>query len=336
MPGAGAKMTAPTHAGDSARTPESKPRPARWRVIARCDAFFYPPVPAERLAILRGLVGTYALLYLLIRGLSLTSVVRFAAQDFAPVGLPSLLQQPLATPLVYAAWLIAVLSGAGFVAGYRYRVCAPVFALSFLWVTSYRSSWGMLFHTENLTAIHLLLLSLAPAADVLSVDARRAATPASARLASGRYGWAVQAVSMVTVVTYVLAGVAKLKLAGHAWVDGELLRTQVAYDNLRKIELGSLHSPLGAYLVRFAAPFRALAWASLVLELGAPMALLHMRMARLWVVGVWGFHVGVVALMAIAFPYPLSVIAYASLFPLERLAPRLRRLAQRGPRRPGA
>jgi len=297
----------------------------------RLDGFVYPIAPAERLAILRGFVGIYALVYLLVRGLSLTSVVRFGADEFEPVGVVTLLAGPLQGGLVYASWLLAVLSGAAFVLGYRYRYSAPVFAAAFLWITSYRSSWGMLFHTENLTALHLLALSLAPAADVLSLDARRAALARRTTDSgpSGRYGWAVQAVSMITVATYVLAGVAKLKLAGHAWVDGELLRTQVAYDNLRKIELGSLHSPLGAWLVQYPGPFRALSWASLVLELGAPLAFWHVRIGRLWAVGVWGFHFGVVALMAIAFPYPLSFIAYLSLFPLERLTPRLLRLGAR-------
>ena len=43
------------------------------------------------------------------------------------------------------------------------------------------------------------------------------------------------------------------------------------------------------------------------------------RLARGWVLAAWAFHLGVVALMAIAFPYPLSGIAYASFLPVERL-----------------
>jgi hypothetical protein len=34
------------------------------------------------------------------------------------------------------------------------------------------------------------------------------------------------------------------------------------------------------------------------------------------------FHVGILALMAIMFPYPLSGVAFASFFPIEQLADR--------------
>jgi hypothetical protein len=281
--------------------------------------------------VLRLALGAYALVYLLVRAPSLLSVVHFAAAGFAPVGPVRVCSSPLDAWAVYTSLTVAVLSGTGFVAGAAYRVSGPLFALSFLWVTSYRSSWGMVFHTENLTALHLALLAVAPAADTLSVDAQRRARGASraAPLTSGRYGWAVRAVCAVTVTTYVLAGVAKLRLAGGHWLDGDLLRAQVAYDNLRKIELGSAHSPLGVWLVLYAWPFRTLSWASLLLELGAPLALLHERLARAWVYGVFGFHVGVLALMAIGFPYQLSFVAYLAFFPLELAVPSLQRLAPR-------
>jgi hypothetical protein len=295
------------------------------------DRFWYTPAPAARLAMLRALVGAYALVYLLVRSPSLLSVVRFADAEFAPVGPVRLLAQPLSAWAVYAILIAALLSGAAFVAGALYRFSGPLFALSFLWVTSYRSSWGMVFHTENLTALHLVLLSLAPAADTLSFDARRRSgarrddAPPPLQV-SGRYGWALRAICALTVTTYVLAGVAKLRLAGVHWLDGDLLRAQVAYDNLRKIELGSVHSPLGALLVQYDWPFRALSWASLLLELGAPVALFSFTLARFWALSVFGFHIGVLALMAIGFPYQLSFIPYLAFFPLESLVPRLRRL----------
>jgi hypothetical protein len=290
------------------------------------------PAPAARLAVLRALVGAYALVYLCIRTPSLLSVIHFASGDFAPVGPVSVLTSPLSPWVVYTTVVIALLSGTGFCAGFLYRLTGPAFALSFLWVTSYRSSFGMVFHTENMTALHLLLLAAAPAADTLSVDARRrSSAPAGSATtpASGRYGWAIRAICAVTVTTYVLAGVAKLRLAGAHWLDGDLLRGQVAYDNLRKIELGSVHSPLGALLVKYSWPFRTLSWASLLLELGAPVALFSFVLARVWVLGVFGFHLGVLALMAIGFPYQLSFIPYLAFFPIEALAPYLRRLAPR-------
>src|SRR5690606_24095402 len=62
-----------------------------------------------------------------------------------------------------------------------------------------------------------------------------------------------------------------------------------------------------------------LAAGSLAVELGAPLALLHRRVAHAWVAAAWCFHAGVLALMAIAFPYQLAVVAFAPLLPVERL-----------------
>jgi hypothetical protein len=98
-----------------------------------------------------------------------------------------------------------------------------------------------------------------------------------------------------------------------------VLRTHIAYDALRKIELGSAHSPVGAWLVQFEGVFPVLGALTLVLELGAPLALLNRRAAWVWVLGIWGFHLSVVVLMAIGFAYPLSGCAFASLFAVECL-----------------
>ena len=55
----------------------------------------------------------------------------------------------------------------------------------------------------------------------------------------------------------------------------------------------------------------------------APLALLHPRIGRAWCALAWGFHVGVLATMAIAFVYPLSFVAFACFFDVEELAARV-------------
>jgi hypothetical protein len=62
-----------------------------------------------------------------------------------------------------------------------------------------------------------------------------------------------------------------------------------------------------------------MAVAALAVELGAPLALVRPRWGYVWVAAAWGFHVGVLALMAIVFPYQLLGIAFAPLLPLERV-----------------
>jgi len=289
--------------------------------VNRLARFWYLSVPAERLAVTRLLVGAFALVYLIFHAPGMLRAIDFLPQQFVPVGLSAWLAAPLPPVLVVASVVVTLVTGLLFTVGVAFSYTAPVFALSLLWVTTYRSSWGMIFHTDNLLTLHVLLLSVSPAADALSWDARKAArrgTPAP-DVPDGRYGWVLRAMSLVTVITYALAGVAKLKLAGPTWLGGELLRAHIAYDNLRKIELGSSVSPLGPWLVRQPSVFRALAIATMFVELGAPVALLRPRWAAGWALAAWGFHVSVLLLMSIAFAYQLSFVAYASLFPVERV-----------------
>jgi hypothetical protein len=288
--------------------------------MRRLARFWYWSVPPERLAVTRILVGAFALVYLIIRAPSLLSVIDFLPAQFVPVGLATWLPAPLPPPLVIASVTLALVTAPLFMLGAAFAYSAPVFALALLWVTTYRSSWGMIFHTENLLTLHVLLLAMSPAADVWSFDARRAQQRAVAPPSEpdARYGWALCAMSLVTVIAYALAGVAKLKLSGGAWLTGELLRAQIAYDNLRKIELGTQVSPLGPWLVRHHGVFRALALLTMLVELGAPLALVRGRVTAAWAVLAWGFHLSVLLMMSIAFPYQLCGVAYVSLFPVER------------------
>lgn len=297
------------------------------RLLAALDGFWYAPMPALRLAALRVLLLGFAWFYLIARFFDFSSVARFHAAEFAPVAPVAWLNAPLSANALLAVMLLALLAGAAAATGWFYRFSAPLFGFLFLELTSYRNSWGMQFHTENLLTLHVLVLCAAPgAADAFSFDALRREPNAEL---SGRYGWPVRLLCLVTAACYVLAGVAKLKIAGGDWLHGDFLRSQIAFDNLRKIELGSDYSPFVAEIVRQAWAFSALAFITLLVELGAPLALLGQRWAWPWIALAWGFHVAILLSMAIVFPYQLSLIAYASFFEVERGACALAALAQR-------
>jgi hypothetical protein len=305
-------------------------------VKERLLALWYVPAPAARLALLRIAVGAFATYYLITRLRPLTNVADLHDWQFAPVGPVSFLARPLPSSLVLAIGVIAIALAVAFALGFRYRVVAPAFALLLLWVTSYRNSWGMLYHTDNLLVFHSLLLAVAPAADTLSLDARRLrqqGQPAAPQGEHGRYGWVIRALCVVTVAAYLTAGVAKLKLGGVAWAGGEQLRAQVAFDNLRKVMLGREASDIGVWMVRHPTLFAPLAALTLLIELGAPMALIHRRAAQAWTLGAWGFHIGVQVTMHITFLYPLSFVPFLAFFRVERALPvlhaTLRRLTQR-------
>ena len=131
-----------------------------------------------------------------------------------------------------------------------------------------------------------------------------------------RYGWPLRLAALITVLTYVVTGIAKLRYAGGDWVSGDTLLNQIAFDNARKKVLGDAYSPLAARSLssgrgsdRWVRHPRGRA--------GAPVALLGRRWARVVGGGVV-LHVGILALMAIGFPYPLSLIAFAPFFRCER------------------
>jgi hypothetical protein len=291
------------------------------RLVRHVDGWYYAPMPRERLALLRISIGVYTWIYLVSRGAHLNRVTSYAANAFAPVGPVSVLSEPLPAVWVYVIYSLTVVTGAAFVAGFLHRGLAPVFALLLSWVTSYRHSWGMIFHTDNLMVLHVLVLALAPAGDAFAWSprlSRRRNIASALPDVDGRYGWAVRTIGLITLATYVAAGIAKLENGGVSWALGDALREHIAYDAVRKIELGSIYSPLAAWLVRAAWLFPLFAAFTLAVELLAPLALLGTRWAIGWCAAAWLFHVGVLASMAIVFPYPLSGCAFFSLFPLER------------------
>jgi len=294
----------------------------------RCvNRWLMAPAPAERLAVLRLLVLGYATAFLMVRsGAFWTSAARPPWQ-WRPVGVLWFVDDAPPAWVVRTLFVVAIAAGVAATAGWRYRLAGPVFAVVFLVVTTHRLSWGSVLHTEHLVILHMLLVAVAPAAAAWSWDARRCAVPPP----DPRFGWPVRAMAVATVVGYVVAGVAKVRYGGGDWLVGDVLRHHIAFDNLRKVLLGDHHSPLGGWVVRFDAVFPPLASATVLVELAAPLALLGGRLRTVWVAAAWGFHVGIVALMAIAFPYHLTGLAYAPLFAVEGLA---RRRSVRRRRRP--
>jgi hypothetical protein len=292
-------------------------------VTGAVERWLFRPAPPTRLATLRIAIGAYAVLFLLLRAPSFWSAAALPNRQFEPVGPLVWLPEPLPVPLARALFVLSIPLGVAFVAGVRWRLVGPAFALVFLAVTTYRLSWGHVIHTEHLPALHLLVLGFAPSADAWTWPKRRRVHPTPPE--GERYSWPVQVMALITVLTYVLAGVAKLRNGGNDWLVGDVLRNQIAFDNLRKELLGAWHSPLGGWAVRFSWLFPPLAIATSIVELTAPVALLRGKWAAVWSIAAWLFHVGIVALMWISFPYPLVGLAYAPLFDVERAVGWVRR-----------
>ena len=270
--------------------------------------------PAERLAVFRILLGVFVTGYFAIRLPVFLELRNRSTDRFDAVGLFRLLDRPLSDNLLTEALALAVASGVAFTAGWRFRLTGPLFAMTVLVLTTYRSSWGQLLHFENLFVLLLLVVGFSRAADAWSLDARHRPAP----LPGVSYGWPLQLCCLVVVTTYAIAGIAKLQLGGWDWVFGDTIRHHVAYASVRLELLGANGSPLAGPAVRQAWLFTPMALATLVIELSAPVVLWWRRARWVWCVAAWAMHVGIFALMLIGFPTPLFGVAFAPFFATER------------------
>ena len=280
-----------------------------------------PDAPARRLAAVRIAVVAFALIWTLGTSPELLARAQLDPSRFAPVGLAGLFGVvPLS--LVYVGLATVLATGALALLGRGHRWVAPLFALALTWLLSYRNSWGHMSRSEHLLVLHVWILAFAPADDALRL---RAPSPPPAP--ASRYGWPLQLMMLVTVSTYVIAGLAKLREAGWTWISGEAVRLHVATEVLRNDMIGADAATLGRVLLPHAATFTAIAVFTLVVELGAPIALRAGRVRLVWVGAVWAMHVGIGLVMGIGFAYPLSGVAFAAFLPLERIVDRLTRRA---------
>lgn len=284
--------------------------------------------PPERLAVFRILCGTFTVSYFAVRSPAFTSLADRSPTSFDGVGVWALRDAPLPPALLLLLLAVVIAAGGAATLGYRYRATAPVFAFAVLLLTSYRSSWGQLLHFENLFVLHLLVLAFAPAADVWSLDVRRRPPAQRLQRDAHAYGYPLALSAVIVIITYVLAGIAKLRYGGVEWIDGDTLQNHIAYSAARLELLGGSPSPLAAPLVEQARLLPWFAAVAVATELTAPIALVGPRSRRWWVAAAWLLHVGIMGSMFIVFPYPLTLVAFAPLFELEWLAVPMRRRFQ--------
>lgn len=267
------------------------------------ESWLEPEAPYERLRVTRFLVGLFATIYGLVRLPYLADFSRKAASSFLPAGPVALLSHPLPPAVTWLFALLTVALGVLFTLGRRLAIVGPAFFVVLLWTLSYANSWGKLLHSENLFLLHVGVLALAG-------DRRDPKTA----------GWVLRTAAVVTVLTYLIAGITKLRRGGEGWLTGEALGGWLAWDALRKIELGSTASPLAPFVAAHPALLQVFAIYTLIVELGAPLALVRPKLGRVWALAAWGFHAGILFTMWIGFFYPLSGVALLPLLPAEKLS----------------
>ena len=285
--------------------------------MSRVDAWLLRPAPAERLAALRILIGGFVWIYMLA---NVGEFARLAAQPtspFEPVGVARLLDGPLPAAMVWMLFAMLLATGLFFVSGLFYRYTGVAFAVLVLVWASYHSSWGQLLHFEHLFTLHVGVLALSPAAAAWSLDARRRMVLREP--SSPRYGWPIRLMAIITVITYSIAAITKLRHTGLAWLDGSTLTNHIAYSATRIDLLGGFDPPLASFVVGQSWLISPMAIGALALELFAPIALLGGRVRNLWVASALLFHLGTAATMLVWFPYQGLGFAFLPLFCVDRL-----------------
>ncbi len=301
--------------------------------VRRLDRWLQSPAPPERLAMLRLAIGGYALVNLFISIGEFARLAERPASQFEPVGLAGLLVDPVSSSVLWTLFVVSAISGTAFVAGAFFRVAGPVFALCTLAWATYHASWGQMLHFEHLVTLHVLVLGFSPAADSSSIDARRDRHgQRNGSASSPRHGWPVRLMAIITVVTYTLAAVAKLRASGWAWVDGTTLANHIGYSATRLDLLGEPRPPLSTFVVRHDWMLGPMALGGLLVELLAPLALLGGWFRRVWVPSVLLFHLGTLTTMFVFFSYNGLGFALLPLYPVERVVAfaRRRRAARLG------
>lgn len=316
-------MTAPA-------PPPAVPAPCRSWPSRVADAWF-APAPAARLGLLRFVVGAFLVVNLLARRSEVAGIAATDPAFWKPVGIARLLDGPVPVG-VFAVFQDATIGlCALFALGLAWRIVGPLAAAAFWAWATYRLSWGAIAHDLHVVTLHVLALVFTPASAAFSLDAalarRFAGWPTWAPgpvAGSAHYGWPLRLLSTITVLTYALAGYAKIGTkAGIGWARGENLLGQIAYTALvRRVYEPDRPAALWEVVFDHKWVMSAAAGLTLVLELFAPIALLGGWVTRVWIVGILGMHAGIAVLMGITFPYQTYGLALLSFVAIERVLPR--------------
>jgi hypothetical protein len=162
-------------------------------------------------------------------------------------------------------------------------------------------AYGKVDHDRIALLVALAVLPTAPW--VLLLGRRRARTP----IQDTRAGWALRAVQVTVVLTYVLSFVVKMRVSGPGWITSAILVSAIT-------RRGTM----------FADPLLNYPWFLRVsqglicaFEVGSPLMLLRNRLGRAYVTVAFAFHLVTYSMITISFRPHL--VCLAAFLPLERV-----------------
>ncbi len=299
------------------------------RLIDAADRLWFAPMTPITLSICRWATGGFCLYRLLDLREYFVRSADGAPEVFRPVGLAQILDAPIDKATYDGMIGVTIFLCGLFMVGLGHRILAPIFALLLTFVLSYSNSWAMVYHTENMLVLHVAILAITPSASTLSLDAsytreepkyvRFGLSPAESA-PHMKFRWPVRLMQLGATLPYVVAGIAKVRgKAGWDWAYGENLRDQITMNGLYYEVLRGGAEPITFHVYGWDTAFMFAAAGTLVIELGAPLALLHRYIGYAFVFGVMAMHWSILFIMGIPFPYQLGAFAFACFFEWDKL-----------------
>ena len=277
----------------------SVPRPRGLSAVAaRVAAWWLPPVPLARVAVLRRVVYAFVVFDVLMLVNDVVPHAYGPAVLYRPLLIPRLLGLPAPTP-AYAHALRAVLLAATVVAasGRLPRLAGWVVAVAYLDWIWIGFSYGKVDHDHLGLVVALFVLPLAGASRGVEPGTRSEAA-----------GWALRCVQVAAVCTYFLSAYAKLRHGGWLWANSATFAWALTR---RGTELGDTLLAYPRLLV-------ASQWGLLVVELLTPVVLfLRGRALAFAIGGLLAFHV--TTYLAIEIHFLPTVVCLLAFVPVERL-----------------
>lgn len=269
---------------------------------------FFAPQSAHDLAIARVLLFGFVAQ----QSYSYERWYKFTDEFWAPVSFFAAWHIPLLSESVVAVMVpVLRLAAVGAAAGVAFRWTAPVATLLFWYLKGMQQNFGKVDHADCALALGLLVLSCSRAADGWSLrlpvsfrvskasssDKRGEEAPPVKNRWSPEYRWPLQLVLLVVVTMYFSAGWNKHDRSGWSWaLSDNMLRQMLAHEFSRNPP-----TDLGVFLSGYPAACKALGLWSLLVELLAPVALLHRRLGYFMVVNLMALQLGIYLTMGVYF-----------------------------------
>jgi uncharacterized membrane protein YphA (DoxX/SURF4 family) len=314
-------------------TPLSHPARTGWALWSR---FWFDPIPASRVGLLRIWLFGFAFFDVLLRKEAWVGLADTPRLFWRPVGATWLLDQAGVGPpnawQIVSVQVVLALAALCAAIGYRYRFAAPVAAVLYLYWQCLGQSWGEMKHARVTIILALLFLSVVSAEQSRSLDSLRArkriAGPAHGILGgapidepSRNGAWAVRAIQVALAVLYFLSGYSKLRAIGVDWIWGDTLR-QAIQDKGSSGEA----TALGYFVLRHTWMLISFQAVSLIWEVCFPLVFIRRLRYPILIVGVL-FNIGLWTTVRIEF---FGVVAcFAAFLPLEQYEHAVRRRLER-------